>query len=45
MVLVEVVEKAARPNRMCGDLEIVDVPIPILADGRRRRHGRELYRS
>lgn len=43
MVLIQVGEKAWRPDRMRRDFEIVDVLVPILANivrgcGRRRRH-------
>ena len=37
MILIEIVEEAARADRMPGDLEIVDVPFPVRAhvvDGR-----------
>ena len=44
MVLIEIGKEAGRADRMCRDLEIVYVLIPVLADinngyGRRRRHG------
>ena len=31
MILIEVVEEAARSDRMPGDLEVVDVPFPVFA--------------
>ena len=40
MILIEVVEKAARADRMLRDLEIVDVPVPsIHAPGRSSPRG------
>jgi hypothetical protein len=32
MILIEIVEKSARADRMFRDLEIVNVTIPVLAD-------------
>ena len=31
MILIEIVEKAARADRMPRDLEVVNVPVPVLA--------------
>jgi len=31
MILIEIVKKASRADRMCRDLEIVDVPFPVIA--------------
>ena len=42
MVLIEIVEKAARADRMPGDLEIVNVPVPVLAHLVGRRHGQTI---
>ena len=39
MILVEIVEEAARADRMPRDLQIVNVPVPVLADLVDRRHG------
>ena len=38
VVLIEIVEEPARADRMLRDLEIVDVPLPVLADLVDRRH-------
>src|SRR5262245_64059540 len=38
MILVEIVEKAARADGMPRDLQVVNVPVPVLTDLRRRRH-------
>ena len=38
MIPIEVVEEAARTDRMRRDVEIVDVSLPVLADLRGRRH-------
>ena len=38
MILVEIVEEPARPNRMMGDLEIVNMPFPVVADVAGCRH-------
>lgn len=32
VILIQIVEKAARSDRMIGNLEIVDVPLPVAAD-------------
>src|SRR5262249_8763430 len=42
VVLVEVVEKTARADRMAGDVEIVDVMVPVVAYRVGRGHGTEL---
>ena len=34
VVLIEVVEELARPGLVGADVEIVDVPIPVVADRR-----------
>jgi hypothetical protein len=33
MVLVKVGEEAGRPDRVRGDVQIVNVAVPVLADG------------
>jgi len=38
MILVEIVEEAARTDGMPRDLQVVNVPVPVLTDLRRRRH-------
>jgi hypothetical protein len=38
VILVEVVKKPARADRVLRDLQVVNVVIPVLADFRRRRH-------
>jgi hypothetical protein len=38
MVLIEVVEESARADRVPRDLEIVYVPVPVLADCVSRGH-------
>ena len=42
MVLVEIVEKAAGADRMTGDLEIVDMPVPVRANVLCRSHGQTI---
>ena len=42
MVLIEIVEKAAGTDRVPGDLQIVNVPVPVLANGLGRRHGQTI---
>ena len=37
MILVEVVEESARADRVFRDLEVVNVPVPVLADAIDRR--------
>jgi len=41
VVLIEVVEKPAGANRMPGDLEIVNVPVPVVANRCRVCHDRD----
>jgi hypothetical protein len=38
VVLLEVVEKTAGTHRVPGDVEIVNMPVPVLADVVYRRH-------
>ena len=38
MILVEIVEEAARADGMPRNLQVVNVPVPVLTDLRRRRH-------
>ena len=38
MILIEIVEEPARADRMAGDLEIVNMPLPVVADLVRGRH-------
>jgi hypothetical protein len=38
VILIEVVEEAARSNRMLRDLQIVNVPLPVGADFVGGRH-------
>ena len=38
VILIEIVEEPARPDRMLRDLEIVDVPLPVRANVVDRRH-------
>jgi len=38
MILVEIVEEAARADGMPRNLQVVNVPVPVLSDLRRRRH-------
>ena len=45
MILIEIVEKAARSDRMPGDFEIVNVAVPVVANRIDGRHALELYRS
>ena len=40
MILIEIVEESSRADGMPGDFEIVDVPVPVLADLVDRRHAR-----
>ena len=42
MVLVEIVEKAAGTDRMTGDLEIVNMPVPVRAHVVCRSHGQTI---
>ena len=42
MILIEIVEEAARADRMRGDLEIVNVPVPVRADVVCRSHGQTI---
>ena len=38
MILVKIVEEAARTDRMLGDLQIVDMLVPVLAHRLDSRH-------
>ncbi len=38
MILIQIVEEAAGPDRMTRDLEIVDMPVPVRADFVESRH-------
>ena len=38
VVLIEVVKKSTRPDRVTRDLEVVNVPFPVLADSLSRGH-------
>jgi hypothetical protein len=41
VILIEIVEEAARSDRMARDFEIVNVPVPVVAnrvDGRHASH-------
>ena len=38
MILVQIVEEAARADGMPRNLQVVNVPVPVLTDLRRRRH-------
>ena len=42
MILIEIVEKPARADRMPRDLEIVNVPVPVRADLVGRCHGQTI---
>jgi glycerol-3-phosphate dehydrogenase len=39
VILIQVVEESARPDRMTSDVEIVNVSLPVLANLIGRRHG------
>ena len=32
MIAIEIVEKTAAPNRVLGDLRVVNLPVPVVAD-------------
>src|SRR5206468_12385921 len=38
MVLIEIVEEPARADGLLGDLQVVDVPVPVFAHGVDGRH-------
>ena len=43
MILIEIVEEAARSDRMPGDFEIVNVAVPVVANRVDGRHAEPLY--
>jgi hypothetical protein len=45
VILVEIVEEAARADGMPRNLQVVNVPVPVLTDLRRRRHLTTIYTS